>query len=115
MVMLLLVGIIPVSPWVVLMIVSHLHKVCLRKIKQTLVQNIAHFGTLWKIKCSFLFKLRWDHTYVILIIAPTEPRDIISTNVTQSSIFLTWQRPDPPNGLITNYTVSNDNQCHVLY
>ncbi|XP_065905772.1 receptor-type tyrosine-protein phosphatase F-like isoform X3 [Dysidea avara] len=37
---------------------------------------------------------------------PTEPRDIISTNVTQSSIFLTWQRPDPPNGLIANYTVS---------
>ncbi|XP_065904644.1 receptor-type tyrosine-protein phosphatase S-like isoform X2 [Dysidea avara] len=37
---------------------------------------------------------------------PTEPHDIVATNVTQSSIFLTWQRPDPPNGLITNYTVS---------
>ncbi|XP_065904495.1 phosphatidylinositol phosphatase PTPRQ-like isoform X2 [Dysidea avara] len=37
---------------------------------------------------------------------PTEPRDIVATNVTQSSISLTWQRPDPPNGLITNFTVS---------
>ena len=44
-----------------------------------------------------------------VFIAPTEPRDIVATNITQSSIFLTWQRPDPPNGLITNYTVRNDN------
>ena len=46
---------------------------------------------------------------MISCIAPTEPRDIVATNVTQSSISLTWQRPDPPNGLITNFTVSNDN------
>ena len=63
------------------------------------------------------------HMYFI---APTEPHDIVATNVTQSSIFLTWQRPDPPNGLITNYTVSNDNvmfcssctyflcRCHIM-
>ncbi|XP_065904893.1 uncharacterized protein [Dysidea avara] len=37
---------------------------------------------------------------------PTEPCDIVATGVTQSSISLSWQRPDPPNGLITNYTVS---------
>ena len=39
-------------------------------------------------------------------VAPTKPRDIIASDVTQSSISLTWQRPDPPNGFITNYTVS---------
>ncbi|XP_065914678.1 protein sidekick-1-like isoform X2 [Dysidea avara] len=38
--------------------------------------------------------------------SPTEPHEIVSTTVTQSSISLTWQRPDPPNGLITKYTVS---------
>ena len=48
-------------------------------------------------------------TLLILIIAPTEPCDIVATGVTQSSISLSWQRPDPPNGLITNYTVSSDN------
>jgi len=59
--------------------------------------------------------------YLLYFIAPSEPRDVISSNVTQSSIFLTWQRPDPPNGLITNYTVCNDNfmfygSCaHFLY
>ncbi|XP_065904489.1 receptor-type tyrosine-protein phosphatase dep-1-like [Dysidea avara] len=37
---------------------------------------------------------------------PTEPRDIVVTDVTQLSISLTWQRPDPPNGLITSFTVS---------
>jgi len=42
-------------------------------------------------------------------LAPTKPRDFFPTDVTQSSIFLIWQRPDPPNGLITNYTVSNNN------
>ena len=63
---------------------------------------------------SELFK--YQFVFIIIscycCIAPTEPRDIVATNVTQSSISLTWQRPDPPNGLITNFTVSG---CLVKY
>ena len=48
---------IPLSQWVVFMVVSHSHKVCFvaiqRKTKQTLMKNKAHFGTLWKIKHTF--------------------------------------------------------------
>ena len=51
---------------------------------------------------------------IISCVAPTEPRSIVATDVTQSSIFFTWQRPDPPNGLITNYTVSYANIIFLL-
>ena len=66
---------------------------------------------------SELFKYQlafhYDFLYKNLVyIAPTEPRDIVVTDVTQLSISLTWQRPDPPNGLITSFTVSND---HVMF
>jgi len=39
-------------------------------------------------------------------LVPTKPRDITTSTVTRNSIFLSWQRPDPPNGAITSYTVS---------
>ena len=36
---------------------------------------------------------------------PTSPRDLKVT-VTNNEVTLTWSRPDPPNGLITQYSVS---------
>jgi len=51
---------------------------------------------------------------VISFVVPTEPRSIVATNITQSNASLTWQRPDPPNGLITNYIVSYDNVMFEL-
>ena len=49
--------------------------------------------------------------YIILIAVPTAPRDFKYMNPTSiggmSSVTLTWSRPDPPNGLITQYNVSD--------
>ena len=36
---------------------------------------------------------------------PTPPLDL-SAMVTNNEVTLTWSRPDPPNGLITQYSVS---------
>ena len=41
----------------------------------------------------------------INFVVPTSPREL-STMVTRNDVRLTWSRPDPPNGLITQYTVS---------
>ncbi|XP_065910272.1 protein sidekick-2-like isoform X2 [Dysidea avara] len=38
--------------------------------------------------------------------APSAPRALSSFNVTKTDIGVRWQRPDPPNGLIIEYTVS---------
>ena len=51
------------------------------------------------------------HLYIILTAVPTAPRDFKYMNPTNiggiSSVTLTWSRPDPPNGLITQYNVSD--------
>ena len=38
---------------------------------------------------------------------PTAPRNLNYLNLTNSSVTLTWSRPDPPHGIITQYNVSN--------
>ena len=52
--------------------------------------------------------------YINNIIAPTAPRDLTSMDLTSSSVTLTWRRPDPPNGLIIQYNVSDiTNSCYL--
>ena len=47
----------------------------------------------------------------VIILVPTAPRNLMLTLSDISgntfSITLTWSRPDPPNGLITQYNVSD--------
>ena len=47
----------------------------------------------------------------VIILVPTAPRKLMLTlsDITGNtfSITLTWNRPDPPNGLITQYNVSD--------
>ena len=38
---------------------------------------------------------------------PTAPHNLNYTNLTATGVTLTWRRPDPPNGLITQYNVSD--------
>ena len=38
---------------------------------------------------------------------PTAPHNLNYTDLTATGVTLTWRRPDPPNGLITQYNVSN--------
>ena len=46
--------------------------------------------------------------YIITyIIVPSAPRDLGYVHLTATGITLTWRRPDPPNGLITQYNVSD--------
>ena len=56
------------------------------------------------------------HLKSILITVPTTPHNFIYYNPTNTgvtlSITLTWRRPDSPNGLITQYNVSDiTNSC----
>ena len=44
--------------------------------------------------------------YVLFYIAPSVPRDL-DIDLTATGVTLTWRRPDPPNGLITQYNVSD--------
>ena len=48
--------------------------------------------------------------YINLIAVPTAPRDFKHMNPANTgvmfSVTLTWSRPDPPNGVITQYNVS---------
>ena len=50
-------------------------------------------------------------------LVPTVPRNLDYTEPDISSgmfnITLTWSRPDPPNGIITQYNVSN-NICNPI-
>ena len=41
------------------------------------------------------------------IIVPSAPRDLDYVDPTATGVTLTWRRPDPPNGLITQYRVSD--------
>ena len=47
----------------------------------------------------------------VIIIVPTAPRNLMYTESTDAgnvfNITLMWSRPDPPNGIITQYNVSN--------
>ena len=55
--------------------------------------------------------------YVITHIVPTAPKDLHFVDFTITgvtfSVTLTWRRPDPPNGIITQYNVSDitNNYC----
>lgn len=51
---------------------------------------------------------------VYLCVVPSAPRALSSFNVTKIDIGVTWQRPDPPNGLIIEYTVSRMEQEHKM-
>ena len=44
--------------------------------------------------------------YQHVVLVPTAPRNFTYLDLTNSSVTLTWRRPDPPNGLITQYNVS---------
>ena len=41
------------------------------------------------------------------IVVPTAPHNLSYTYLTGTGVTLTWRRPDPPNGLITQYNVSD--------
>ena len=47
----------------------------------------------------------------IIIIVPTVPRNFNYVNPTNTGVMfnitLIWSRPDPPNGIITQYNVSD--------
>ena len=54
-------------------------------------------------------------------LGPTAPRDLNYTDLLISddmfNITLTWSRPDPPNGIILHYNVSdiiNNNYLHIM-
>ena len=40
-------------------------------------------------------------------LVPTVSRNLNYTDLTATGVTLTWRRPDPPNGLITQYNVSD--------
>ena len=54
----------------------------------------------------------------VIIIVPTAPRNLtyMESDVTGNvfNITLTWSRPDPPNGVITLYNVSNVTNSYLL-
>ena len=43
---------------------------------------------------------------------PTSPQSLLGESMTNTSVYISWERPDPPNGLITNYAVSIN--LHIL-
>ena len=45
--------------------------------------------------------------HILFYIAPSAPRDLDYVDLTATGVTLTWRRPDPPNGLITQYNVSD--------
>ena len=52
------------------------------------------------------------YAYIIIIIitciiVPSAPRDLDYVDLTVTGVTLTWRRPDPPNGLIIEYNVSD--------
>ena len=46
---------------------------------------------------------------------PTAPRDLDYTDLTDTGVTLTWRRPDPPNGLIIQYNVSDITDTFLGY
>ena len=53
-----------------------------------------------------------------IIIVPTPPLNLMYTeHVVAGNVFnitLTWSRPDPPNGIITQYNVSDITNSYIL-
>ena len=51
-------------------------------------------------------------------IVPTAPQNLNLMDFTNTgatlSVTLTWRRPDPPNGLITQYNVSDNTNSYYL-
>ena len=43
--------------------------------------------------------------YIHILTAPTLSRELNYGDLTKNSIFIMWQRPEPPNGLIQMYNV----------
>ena len=52
---------------------------------------------------------------MLLYVVPTAPKDLHFMDFTSTSVTLIWKRPDPPNGLITHYNVSDITNDHCLY
>ena len=54
----------------------------------------------------------------VIIIVPSPPRNLMHTEpVVTGNMFnitLTWSRPDPPNGIITQYNVSDSTNGYYL-
>ena len=46
-----------------------------------------------------------DDLFLFSFVAPTTPRNLNATETNFTVIGLSWQRPNPSNGIITNYTV----------
>ena len=42
---------------------------------------------------------------VLYYTAPSSPYNLTAVNITSNSFILVWEQPDPPNGLIVNYSV----------
>ena len=49
----------------------------------------------------------YNNNIIINIVVPTVPRNLNVVILTNNDVMLTWIRPDPPNGLITEYNVSD--------
>ena len=48
------------------------------------------------------------YVYIIMChLVPTVSRNLNYTDLTATGVTLTWRRPNPPNGLITQYNVSD--------
>ena len=47
-------------------------------------------------------------------VVPTGPRNLRHTDLTNTGVTLIWRRPDPPNGLITQYNVSDITNNYYL-
>ena len=69
--------------------------------------------TLESSECKFLLVTSYMHHQHIIIIVPTAPHNLVYREPVRSvtgnmfNITLTWSRPDPPNGVITWYNVSD--------
>ena len=44
--------------------------------------------------------------------APTAPRSLMVVNVTDATIRVSWEPPDRPNGIITQYQIHYKNSSH---
>ena len=51
---------------------------------------------------------------VCVITVPTTPHNLRSMDITSTSVTLIWSRPDPPNGVIIQYNVSDITNSYYL-
>ena len=52
----------------------------------------------------------------IYLIAPTAPSSLTIVNVTNATVTLSWTKPNPSNGIITQYQIQyrrNDNSINI--